>query len=578
MSNFNNLGGILIIEQVDDLLEFKLTKNKLLSEELINEVKTLDVGQVNLAINRKGEILEVSTGELNSDLISDLRRRKSNKRLAGLRIISFNSYLPGIEKIDLLINYRLDNLTYYDLTTDQAQVIFPAVDQGRVVGIDKQKKDLEMLLDFDYLAVVHSLEDKLAQVETIVTSAGKEQAILIGESDHSLEELAKLTTTADVEVVEQVTIRPEKIDPGYYIGRGKLSQINKLIFAQGANVVIFDNELTPAQHSNLEQALEIKVLDRTQLILDIFASHANTKEGKLQVELAQLEYLLPRLTGKGEELSRLGGGIGTRGPGETKLEVDRRRIRKRIHRLEKKLEKVRQTREVQRQDREDPIISLVGYTNAGKSTLMNLLTAAEVEVKDKLFATLDSTLRKIKLPVGRQVVLSDTVGFIDKLPHDLIAAFKATLEEIKESDLLIHVVDSSHDNLEHRMQVVYDVLEDLEVLDKEIITVFNKADLVGENQLQLFKQQTPNSLSMSALTGEGKENLLTKISEFIAQDMVEIEADIPYEEAQWIDQLHQQGQVTKEEYQQDQIKIRAKISQKMASKLKDYIRLEEQLT
>ncbi|MGM0369702.1 MAG: GTPase HflX [Bacillota bacterium] len=485
--------------------------------------------------------------------------------------------MPEIEKIDILLNYRLDNLTYYNLDTDQSIVIFPAVEQGRITGVNKENHDLDFLLEFNYLEQVKSLEAELSEVETVVTSKQNEAAILVGESDSSLAELARLTTTADVDVLDKISIRGTDIDAGYYVRHGKLDQINKAIFAQGANVVIFDNELTPAQSSNLEEVLEVKVIDRTQLILDIFASHANTKEGKLQVELAQLEYLLPRLTGKGEQLSRLAGGIGTRGPGESKLEVDRRRIRKRIHRLEEKLKKVRQNRQVQRKDRSDPVISLVGYTNAGKSTLMNLLTAAEVEVKDKLFATLDSTLRKIQLPIGREVIFSDTVGFIDKLPHDLVAAFKATLEEIKDADLLIHVVDSSHDNLEHRLQVVYDVLQDLAVLDKEIITVFNKADLVEPNQLKLLKQQTPNSIALSALTGSGKAELLTEISKIIARDMVQVTATLPYEEAQWVDKLHQRGQVTSEKYKQNKIKLEAKISQKLANKLNDYIVEQNQL-
>ena len=530
-----------MIEQIEDLKEIKMPKDKLVNQELITAVKSIANGQVNLVINRKGEVVALSTGQLTADLLDEVRLRKSNKRLAGVHVLSFNDYLPGIEKVDLLMHYRLDNLTYFNWQAEQAHVIFPAVDEGRIIGVNKERLELDDLLKLDYLNQIQSLENNLGEVETVVVSDEIEQALLVGKNKASLEELARLTTTAEVEVLDKIEVRRGNIDPGYYIGRGKLAQVNKLIFAQGANVVIFDDELSPAQHSNLEEALEVKVLDRTQLILDIFASHAHTKEGKLQVELAQLEYLLPRLTGKGEELSRLGGGIGTRGPGETKLEIDRRRIRKRIHRLKEKLAKVRQNREVQRQDRTDPVISLVGYTNAGKSTLLNLLTGAEVEVKDKLFATLDSTLRKIQLPVGRQVVVSDTVGFIDKLPHDLVAAFKATLEEIKDSSLLIHVVDSNHDNLEQLMQVVYDVLEDLGVLDKEIITVFNKADLVDDNQLKLLQQQTPNSLSMSALTGEGQDNLLQKISEYVARDMVQITAQLPYQEAQWIDKLHQQG-------------------------------------
>ena len=566
-----------MIEQIEDLKEIKMPKDKLVNQELITAVKSIANGQVNLVINRKGEVVALSTGQLTADLLDEVRLRKSNKRLAGVHVLSFNDYLPGIEKVDLLMHYRLDNLTYFNWQAEQAHVIFFFFFEGRIIGVNKERLELDDLLKLDYLNQIQSLENNLGEVETVVVSDEIEQALLVGKNKASLEELARLTTTAEVEVLDKIEVRRGNIDPGYYIGRGKLAQVNKLIFAQGANVVIFDDELSPAQHSNLEEALEVKVLDRTQLILDIFASHAHTKEGKLQVELAQLEYLLPRLTGKGEELSRLGGGIGTRGPGETKLEIDRRRIRKRIHRLKEKLAKVRQNREVQRQDRTDPVISLVGYTNAGKSTLLNLLTGAEVEVKDKLFATLDSTLRKIQLPVGRQVVVSDTVGFIDKLPHDLVAAFKATLEEIKDSSLLIHVVDSNHDNLEQRMQVVYDVLEDLGVLDKEIITVFNKADLVDDNQLKLLQQQTPNSLSMSALTGEGQDNLLQKISEYVARDMVQITAQLPYQEAQWIDKLHQQGQVMEEKYQQGQIKVEAKVSKRLASKLDDYISKKEPL-
>ena len=563
------MGGLIISEEIDQLKELQLAKRQLVTTELISALQSLE-GQINLAINRKGEILAVDNGSLTDDLLAELRMRQSNKRLAGLRILVFNSYLPEIEKIDLILNYRLDNLTYYDWSSKKAKVIFPAVDQGRIIGVNKELMDLESLLNYNYLAQVHRREDNLAEVETVVISNEKEEAILVGQEESSLEELAHLATTAEVEVLDKIEIRRGNIDPGYYIGRGKLAQINKNIFAQGANIVIFDDELTPAQQSNLAEALEVEILDRTQLILDIFANHANTKEGKLQIELAQLEYLLPRLTGKGEDLSRLGAGIGTRGPGETKLEIDRRRIRKRIHRLEEKIAKVRQTREVQRQERTDPVISLVGYTNAGKSTLLNLLTEAEVEVKDKLFATLDSTLRKIQLPIGRQVIISDTVGFINKLPHDLVAAFKATLEEIKNSDLLIHVVDSSQDDLEARMQVVYDVLEDLEVLDKEIITVFNKADLVAQNKLELLKQQTPKSLAMSALEGKGKAELLEKIAQFVARDMVEITVILPYEEAQWVDKLHQQGQVVEEKYRQGEIEIKAKVAKRLASRLEDY--------
>ncbi|GAB6137214.1 GTPase HflX [Halanaerobaculum tunisiense] len=491
--------------------------------------------------------------------------------MAGLRILVVKHQASQMLRSELLLHYRLDNIAYLNLTTARLRLVWPQVEAGRLVGVREEKQTLKEAQAIDYLTYVANLEERLSQVETHKVEQGQEKAILVGSKQESLAELTNLAQTAGVKFATKIKVRQEAIDANYYLGAGKLSQVKQKLLARQANLVIIDDELTPAQHSNLEASLEVKVIDRTQLILDIFARHANTKEGKLQVELAQLEYLLPRLAGQGADMSRLGGGIGTRGPGETKLEIDRRRIRKRIHRLQEKLDQVRKNRHLRRQNRKHPVVSLVGYTNAGKSTLMNLLTTADVEVKDKLFATLDSTLRQIELPIGRQVIVSDTVGFIKKLPHDLVAAFKATLEEIKEADLLLHVVDSSHPNLTDRITVVHSVLEDLGVLDKEIITVFNKSDLVEDSKLELLQRDYQNSVTMSALTGVGKEDLLDQVSSFFLQDMEQIQVHLPYESANWLDKIYQEGKVLEKEYSTAGITVQAQVPHKMAAKLKDIL-------
>lgn len=560
----------MLINKLEDILDFKLPQAQLLSKTLWNKIINAADQQINILVNRKNKVVNYSTGRLNSELLAESKRRKSRKRLAGLRIIVITSGGQPVPKTELVLKYRLDNLVYIDSTTGEAEVIYPQVTEGEITGITCQKKDYQALMQGDYLATVKQLEAELSKKETVAVKAAAEKAILVGTEKESLRELARLTATAGVEVGAKIEFRAGNIDPAYYIGQGKLVEVREKLFTEQANVVIFDNELSPAQHSNLESSLEVKVIDRSQLILDIFARHANTKEGKLQVELAQLEYLLPRLTGRGSEMSRLGGGIGTRGPGETKLEIDRRRIRKRIHRLEQELEEVRQNRQIQRENRSHPVVSLVGYTNAGKSTIMNLLTEAEVEVKDKLFATLDSTLRQLELPIGRKVILSDTVGFIKKLPPHLVAAFKATLEEVQTADLLLHVVDSSHPNLEERISVVHEVLNDLEVLDKEIITIFNKTDLVNDNKVELLQQQYPNSLALSALTGAGREKLLDRISSFFAGEMVTEWFKIPYEDSKWLDKMYQEGKVQEKEYDQQGTKVKAVVPQKLADRLGDY--------
>ncbi|OGC22257.1 GTPase HflX [candidate division WOR-1 bacterium RIFOXYC2_FULL_37_10] len=333
----------------------------------------------------------------------------------------------------------------------------------------------------------------------------------------SIEELEQLVTSAGAKVAGVLTQQKDATDIKFCIGKGKVEELKELCRTTEANIVIFNNELHPSQTRNLEEALGIKVLNRTELILDIFAQNAFSREGKLQVELAQNEYLLTHLTGHGIELSRLGGGIGTRGPGETQLELDRRIINTRITKLKKELEKVKISRETARQKRKSSnmvLISLVGYTNTGKSTLLNSLTAASVLTKDKLFATLDPVTRRLYLPSGKTVLLTDTVGFIRKLPHTLISAFRATLEETIQANLLLHVVDASSPYMEDQISAVYNVLEELGIVSKPIITVFNKTDKVTDkNYIEEMKQKYYPSAAISALNKEGLKDLISLLDE-----------------------------------------------------------------
>ncbi|HEY8418126.1 MAG TPA: GTPase HflX [Limnochordales bacterium] len=337
-----------------------------------------------------------------------------------------------------------------------------------------------------------------------------ERVLLIGVNGH-LDELAELVRSAGGQVVGSVVQRLDRPAAATYIGQGKVQEARTLAWELEADLVVVDDELTPAQARNLEKLLEVPVIDRTQLILDIFAQRARTKEGKLQVELAQLTYQLTRLTGHGVKMSRLGGGIGTRGPGETQLETDRRRIRRRIAAIRKELEEVRRTRALQREGRRRtglPVIALVGYTNAGKSTLMNALTRAGVLAENRLFATLDPTVRRVTLVPGKDALLTDTVGFLRKLPHQLVAAFRATLEEVQEADILLHVVDASQPDVQEQMEAVAAVLDELGALDKPMVTAFNKLDGVADRaQVEEWARSTPAAVAISAKTGLGLDRL-----------------------------------------------------------------------
>lgn len=400
------------------------------------------------------------------------------------------------------------------------------------------------------------------------TSEQKERIIVVGvatsendDTDKSLDELIELGQTAGVETVAKVIQNREKVHPGTYIGKGKIEEVRELVIKHKADTVVCDDELTPAQFNNLSQMLDVKVVDRTVMILDIFAKRASTSEGKLQVELAQLRYRASHLIGGRSELSRLGGGIGTRGPGEQKLEMDRRLIKERITQVRKELEQVKRTRELTRKKRQEnpiPVVAIVGYTNAGKSTLLNHLTGAGVLSEDKLFATLDSTTRKLVRENGEEILFTDTVGFIRKLPHHLIQAFRSTLEEAKYADLILHVVDCSNEDMDSQMYTVYETLKKLEVGDKKIITAFNKID-VCDREETLKDLAADRTVRISAKTGQGIEQMLSAISEVIAEGKQLLDKVFGYDEAGAVSNVRKYGQVMEEEYRNEGIYIKALI-------------------
>ena len=396
------------------------------------------------------------------------------------------------------------------------------------------------------------------------------------DTEACLDELEELVKTAGGEAVGRMTQKRERVHPGHYLGKGKIEELKVMVQAMDATGVVCDDELSPAQLRNLEKMLDTKVMDRTIVILDIFAGRAMSGEGKIQVELAQLKYRLSRLTGLGASMSRLGGGIGTRGPGEKKLETDRRHIKERIAELNSELKEIKVHRELlrnQRNKKGTPVLALVGYTNSGKSTILNTLTEAGVLAEDKLFATLDTTTRKVELPNGSEILLTDTVGFIQKLPHHLIQAFRATLEELKYADILLHIVDASNPNREEHMEVVYDTLQDLGCGDTPVITIYNKMDCDVELPLPMDKQAR-DMVQISAQKGQGLEEMLARVETLLKSFRRSMKVLLPYTEGTLAGWVHGRCEILAEEHQADGVYLEIFVDEEAENRLSKY-RLEE---
>lgn len=571
-----NIKGIRdsVIAELQKL--YDMQPPQLVSQELA--VKLADITEyinreISVYITRSGQIIEIAVGDNATVELPSFSGRRGAGRLSGIRCIHThpggNPYLSGVD-ISALKNNKYDAMVAIGVISPdftKSELTF-----GLITGIDSNAnytaecygpysiEDAENINFVNTVSTIERILDK--QTGTASLQVMSERAILIGMEwgrndslwtvDDSLEELKQLADTAGATVIKKFIQKRPKPDPAFFIGRGKVQEL--ALYAQQENIdlCIFDDELSPAQQRNIESVMGIRILDRTALILDIFAQRARTNEGKLQVELAQLQYTLPRIMGKGLMLSRLGGGIGTRGPGETKLEVDRRRIRDRIAFIKDQIEKVKAVRSLHRSKRKKNNVfevSLVGYTNAGKSTLLNTLTNSDIYAKDQLFATLDPTTRQLTLPNKQEIIITDTVGFIQRLPHQLIAAFRSTLEVVTEADLLVHVIDVSHELYKEQAAAVHEVLKEIGAETKPVITVYNKIDkLPPDSKLADRLALEEDTVCISAAKKLNLETLQQMIESHLKSKAVEVILCIPYAETAKAAQLHETANVLEQEY------------------------------
>ena len=598
-----NLKGIRnsVIEELKTLYDMKLTSGQLLSAELA--LKLADITdfinrEISVYITRSGQIIKVVVGSNETVELPAIEGRRGSSRLSGIRCVHTHpNGAPSLSGVDIsaLKSNRFDCMVAIGVTSPYYAE--STLGFGMIVGIDENEQfivenygpltmaEAENIYFPNLVNTVERILDK--QTSSTSLAQAQERAVLVGMEyngmlntlgwtiEDSVEELKQLADTAGAQVVARFLQKRPKPDPAFFIGKGKVQELALFVQQENVDLCIFDDELSPAQQRNIEQAMGIRVLDRTALILDIFAQRARTNEGKLQVELAQLQYNLPRIMGKGLSLSRLGGGIGTRGPGETKLEVDRRRIRDRIAYIKECIGKVKSVRTLHRASRNKasvPTVSLVGYTNAGKSTLLNTLTNSDIYAKDQLFATLDPTTRQLDLPDKQQAILTDTVGFIQRLPHQLVAAFQSTLEEVIEADVLLHVIDVSHELYKEQSNAVYHVLEQIGAKDKTIITVYNKIDKLPEDSaLPARLTQEENSVCISAKAGLNLDKLLEMIAENLKMKAIEEYFLIPYSDSAIVAKLHSAGTVLEQEYLAEGTQLKVRLDANQLGEFEKYL-------
>ena len=570
-----NLTGIksAMLDRLKSLYDFKQGLDEFASFELLSELCACS-GEINrelsVYISRDGSIVDVSVGDSAKVSMPSMRLVRNEDRLCGVRCIhthpSGDGRLSGVD-LGTLRSMKLDCMAAVGVSDGKPTQLYAAYlgdfdeDTGSRAALVYGPMRPYKLPQKALIAEIFNSDDRFRSTTKEVEAVEQERAVLVGmdndEGYDTLEELNELAKTAGALVVGKVRVRRRTIDNATYVGSGNANALSLMGSELEADLFIFDDELSAIQLRTLEETLGARVIDRTTLILDIFAARATSREGKLQVELAQMRYRLPRLIGQGQVLSRLGGGIGTRGPGEKKLEIDRRRIRRRVFELETELSEIEKQRGLRRESRKAnriPLVALVGYTNAGKSTMLNALTDSNVLAEDKLFATLDPVVRKITLSGGTEALLSDTVGFINKLPHDLVEAFKSTLEEVSNSDLILQVVDISCPYHEKQMRVVDGVLESLHAADIPRIIVFNKADAIPSCDLPA---ESENRLNVSALRGTGIEKLLSAVELKLNSARTEVDILVPYSKYEAVSMIRDRGMLLSEEHTETGTHIRA---------------------
>lgn len=562
------------IEELKKLYEFKLSPQEFASEALIDEMARLTEAtgkEISVFLSRSGRVLDVSVGTDKSVKLPYMRVRRGSAGVSGIRTLHTHpGGSPMLSNVDVgsLLSSRFDAMAAIAVkegkaTSMCAGFIGETLDQAKIAGPFRPERIPQQALMHEIAAVTERTQRLVRLHET---EDAPERAVLVGLNapQESMEELARLAETAGAQVVGSLTQNRDR-DRAYYVGKGKAQELSLQIAALDADVVIINDELSPLETRNLEETLGVKLVDRTMLILDIFAAHARTREGRLQVELAQLQYTLPRLAGEGVSLSRLGGGIGTRGPGEKKIEVDRRRIRRRIFELQRELEKVaeqRELRRVARRENDVKEVALVGYTNAGKSSLLNALTDAGVRAEDKLFATLDPVTRRVELPDIGETVFTDTVGFIEKLPHDLVNAFHSTLEEITRADLLLLVTDASSPTADRQMEIVRELLSSLHADETPKILVMNKMDRLEERP-----GAGKETVYISAKTGEGIEALLSLVAEKLSPQLMTYRGMIGYDRGDLLALVNRCGRDISLDYKPDGVYIEARLPVEAIRKL-----------